>query len=990
MIHTVLIADRGEAAIRISRACAALGLRSVAVFAEDDTASLHIKRADSSYALPGRGEAAYLDTAAIVEAARQTSCDAVHPGCGGLSESVAFALACEAAGLIFVGPSPDLLTLFADKTRTRQIAAECSVPIPRFSTGPVGQTEEALVAQARHVEIQIIGDGHGGITHVGERDCTVQRRHHPLIEVAPSPGFQPMVRARMAQAAVAMARKVKCCGLCTFDFLLGANEGARFVFIEAKPRLQAQHTVTEEVYGVDLVAAQLRLAGGATLGELGLSQSAIAPPRGCAIQLRVTMESLQPDGDVRRTGGRIAAYEPPSGPGLRVDGCGYAGYVTSTAFDGLLAKVIVRAGTYAEAIARADRALQEFRLDGVASNIGFLRAVLRHPDFAANRVTTRWLDMTGPDLLAEIEPAPEADSEAAPDPEIVAEPGVSCIATISPGTVLVSVPIRAALLTLKVAVGDDVRRGQQLAVLQAMTLTHIVTSPIAGVVFRLPTNIGDILQPGQAVALISPEPPQVKAKPSAPTTNAVVFDSLRDFLAALRAQGQLLTITEQVAPEPDLGAASRAINEIGETVPTLLFTDILGFTGAQVALNVHGSWPNHALMLGMDKSATCKAQFLEFVRCYRRFPGEVAWRESAPWQECVIDRPEDINLLELLPLFRINRHDGGCFIDKAVVVSREDDRDRQTVGIYRLQVEGARRLGIQPAPSHDIAIHLQQAEERGEDLKIAIAIGNDPIITCVAAMPILYDQSEYAMAGALRGTPYPVVHSPASGLDIPWGSEMVLEGHIVGRQRETEGPFGESTGHDSGGRLMPVVEITKVSHRRNPILESLSLGMPWTELDYVHAINTSAPIFVQLKQEFPEVEAVNASITHGLVVIVSTRCRRGGFAKNIGLRVLTTPHGLAYAKLVIVVDETIDPFDLKQVMWALSTKFHPAHDLIIIPDVSAVPLDPGASPPGITHKMIIDATTPVPPDVRGNYDTPLDRPVQTDAWREKLMAMLRG
>ncbi len=234
------------------------------------------------------------------------------------------------------------------------------------------------------------------------------------------------------------------------------------------------------------------------------------------------------------------------------------------------------------------------------------------------------------------------------------------------------------------------------------------------------------------------------------------------------------------------------------------------------------------------------------------------------------------------------------------------------------------------------------------------------------------------------------MHSSYSGLDIPWGSEIVLEGHIVGRQRETEGPFGEFTGHYSGGRLMPVVEITKVSHRRNPILESLYLGMPWTELDYLIAINTSAPIFVQLQAQFPEVEAVNASYTHGLVVIVSTRCRRGGFAKNIGLRVLTTPHGLGYAKLVIVVDETVDPFDLKPVMWALSTKFHPAHDLIVIPDVSVVPLDPGASPPGMTHKMIMDATTPVPPDVRGNYDTPLDRPAGTDRWRAKLMAMLHG
>ena len=509
MIHTVLIASRGEVAIRIGRACAALGLRSVAVFATDDPASLHVRRADASHALPGGGEAAYRDVTALIHAAQQTGCDAVHPGDGCLSEDAGFARACEAAGLIFVGSSPDLLALFDDRMRTRQLAAECNVPTPGGSDGPVGLAEAVdcldSLGPARHVGIQIIGDGQGGVTQVGERDCTLQRCQRTLIEVAPSPGFQPMVRARMAQAAVAMARRVRLRGLCTFEFLLSASEGARFVFIGAKPWLQAEHTVTEEVFGVDLVAAQFRIAGGATLGELGLSQSAIAAPRGCAIQLRVRMEAIQPEGDARRTGGRIAAYEPPSGPGLRVDGCGYGGYVASTMFDGLLAKVIVRAGTFAEAIVRADRALREFRVDGVATNIGFLRAILRHPDFVANRVTTRWLDMSAPALLAAMEPGPEPESDAALESAPAAEADFSPVATISPGTVLVSVPVRAALLTLKVAVGDDVRRGQQLAILEAMTLQHVVTSPIGGVVFSLPPNIGDILQPGQAVALIAPE-----------------------------------------------------------------------------------------------------------------------------------------------------------------------------------------------------------------------------------------------------------------------------------------------------------------------------------------------------------------------------------------------------------------------------------------------------------------------------------------------------
>jgi len=474
----------------------------------------------------------------------------------------------------------------------------------------------------------------------------------------------------------------------------------------------------------------------------------------------------------------------------------------------------------------------------------------------------------------------------------------------------------------------------------------------------------------------------------------MTYDSLRDFLSHLDANGQLLTIDEQVAPEPDLGAACRAISDIGETTPALLFTNIHGYNDARVALNVHGSWPNHALMMGMDKNTPSKAQFFEFVRRYQSFPGEVETRTEAPWQECVIDDPAAINLFELLPLFRLNRNDAGCFIDKAVIVSREpdrpDDTDRQNVGIYRLQVKGPNKLGIQPAPAHDIAIHLRQAEERGEDLKVAICIGNDPVISCVAAMPILYDQSEYAMAGALRGKAYPVVHSSYSHLDIPWGSEMVLEGVIRGRQRETEGPFGEFTGHYSGGRLMPVLEVTRVSYRKQPIFESLYIGMPWTEIDYMTAINTSAPIYVQLKSQFPEIEAVNAAYTHGMVVIVSTRRRVGGFAKNVCLRVMTTPHGMGYAKVVIVVDETIDPFDLKQVMWAVSTKFHPAHDLIVLPDLSVVPLDPGSSPAGITHKMIIDATTPVAPDVRGHYSQPLDRPLGTDAWRAKLMEMING
>ena len=187
---------------------------------------------------------------------------------------------------------------------------------------------------------------------------------------------------------------------------------------------------------------------------------------------------------------------------------------------------------------------------------------------------------------------------------------------------------------------------------------------------------------------------------------------------------------------------------------------------------------------------------------------------------------------------------------------------------------------------------------------------------------------------------------------------------------------------------MPVIEITKVSHRRNPLFEHLYLGMPWTEIDYLMGINTCAPLHVQLKAAFPEIQAVNALYTHGLVVIVSTKRRFGGFAKAVGTRVLSTPHGLGYAKLVIVVDESIDPFNLPQVMWALSTKFNPKFDLVTVPGLSVLPLDPASDPAGITDKLVIDATTPLPPESHGHYSQELKDPVTTDEWLERLRKML--
>src|SRR6201991_3056099 len=419
----------------------------------------------------------------------------------------------------------------------------------------------------------------------------------------------------------------------------------------------------------------------------------------------------------------------------------------------------------------------------------------------------------------------------------------------------------------------------------------------------------------------------------------MAYDDLRSFLDTLDEEGQLLRITEQVMPEPDIAAAANAAPRLGEAAPALFFDNITGFTDAKIAMNVHGSWANHALALGLPKETGTKEQVEEFIRRWADFPVEPEWRENPPWAENTMDG-DDVDIFEVLPLVRLNDGDGGFYIDKAAVVSKDpddpDDSNRQNVGIYRIQVMGKAKLALLAVPMHDIAQHLRKAEERGEDLPIAITLGNDPVIPIVAATPMKYDESEFELAGPPRGAPAPIAAAPLTGLPVPWGSEVVIEGVIEGTKRQIEGPFGEFTGHYSGGRKLLVVRIDKISHRTSPIFEHLYIGVPWTEFDYLIAANTCAPLHMQIKADFPEVQAVNAMYTHGLVVIVSTKKRYGGFAKAVGMRVLTTPHGLGYAATVIVVDEDVNPFDLPQVMWALSTKMNPAGDLIHLPNLSVV------------------------------------------------------
>ncbi|MCG6207613.1 biotin/lipoyl-binding protein [Rhodopseudomonas sp. HC1] len=561
----LLIANRGEIAIRIARAAADAGLASVAIYPADDAASLHLRIADEAREIPGRGARAYLDIEAVIEAAKAAQCDALHPGYGFLSENADLARRCAEEGIRFIGPSPEALRLFGDKVAARQLATKTGVPIIAGTKGPStlddvqaffaslgdnaavmikamaggggrgmrvveraedlgeayarcqseakaafgsdGVYAERLIRNARHIEVQIIGDQHGAISHLWERECTIQRRNQKLVEIAPSPSLSDVLRARILESAVKLAKAANYDSLGTFEFLVdgdgGDGDGA-FAFIEANPRLQVEHTVTEEVLGVDLVRSQIAVAGGATLKSLGLDQASVPRPRGFAIQLRVNMETMDASGATRPSGGTLSVFEPPAGPGVRVDTFGYAGYKTSAAFDSLLAKVIVHAsGQWPDAVAKAARTLREFRIAGVDTNSSLLQAILAHPDFKADRVSTAFIDRNVADLVAAA--ANYAGTLVALPGGDAQQGGAKAAAEAVPeGAVSIVAPLQGTVVAITVAEGDVVRPGQQLAVLESMKMEHLVAAEQGGRIRRIVTADGVTLMQGEAILYLEP------------------------------------------------------------------------------------------------------------------------------------------------------------------------------------------------------------------------------------------------------------------------------------------------------------------------------------------------------------------------------------------------------------------------------------------------------------------------------------------------------
>ena len=622
-MRRLLIANRGEIAVRIARAAMDLGIHTVAVYSEDDANGLHLRIADEAVALNGRGVPAYLDIEGVVGRAVDANCDAVHPGYGFLAENADFATACADAGITFVGPRPEVLELFGDKGRARAASTGADVPVLRGTDRPttveeaqeffaaLGQGKamivkalaggggrgtrivasadeieqayercrseaerafgngglyvEELIQRARHIEVQLLGDEEGGLIDLGERECSAQRRHQKVVETAPAPNLSPTLRAAIIDAALRLGRAAQYNSLGTFEFLAfagrgsdtgnggspSAEAGGGFAFIEANARLQVEHTVTEAVTGVDLVQAQLRIAAGETLTGLGLGAPEAVRPRGFAIQARVNLETLDADGAVRPSGGVLTAYEPPSGPGVRIDGCGYAGYEANPAFDSLLAKVIAHSPSsdFTSVVKRASRALDEFRIGGPSTNIPWLQSVLNHPDFAAGNLYTRWLDDHAGELAAaagngrrqRFVPASALPTGPAPGPggtpsDDARDSGFAGarVDTVDPlalfahdqatkaaeaakpdtgadtagpqagheGAVGVVAPIQGTIVSIDVAEGDEVLRGQQVAVIEAMKMEHVLRAGTSGIVKQVTMAAGDTIREGYPLVFV--------------------------------------------------------------------------------------------------------------------------------------------------------------------------------------------------------------------------------------------------------------------------------------------------------------------------------------------------------------------------------------------------------------------------------------------------------------------------------------------------------
>ncbi|MEM8498917.1 MAG: carboxyl transferase domain-containing protein [Pseudomonadota bacterium] len=539
----LLIANRGEIAIRIAQAASSYGLATVAIHSEDDSNSLHIRHADESYELHGHGAAAYLDQSGVLSIAISCGADAIHPGYGFLSENAEFARACAGHGLTFIGPSADTLEQFGDKLAARQLARELKIPVAHGSFEPASIDQahqflaesnsgvmlkavsggggrgmravhsaetlesdwqrceseaktafangelyvEELLPSARHIEVQIAGDGKHFLA-IGDRDCSLQRRHQKVVEIAPAPGLPESCKEALYNYARALAAAANYRGIGTVEFLVWDNY-REVAFIELNPRLQVEHTVTEEVTGLDLVALQFSLSQQLTLEESGLSNAPLQ--QGFAIQSRLCSETMQSDCTALSQGGTITLFEPPSGPGIRVDHYAYGGYTTNPNFDTLIAKVVThtKQGNFQQAVTAHYRALCACKLNGIETNLDFLKSLIHNPGLAAQNFDTGFIEQNITDLLdSATHPTHfiQADADATRNRThqrfTLTEPeGSACLAS----------PMQGTVIAVNIQKGDAIHSGQELIVIDSMKLEHLIHAPCSGRIAELSVAVGD-------------------------------------------------------------------------------------------------------------------------------------------------------------------------------------------------------------------------------------------------------------------------------------------------------------------------------------------------------------------------------------------------------------------------------------------------------------------------------------------------------------------
>jgi len=441
MLRKILIANRGEIAVRIIRACAEMGIRSVAIYSDADRFALHVKKANESHCIGNEPLAGYLNIYALVDLAAATGCDAIHPGYGFLSENAEFARACKERGIIFIGPAADVIQRMGDKTEARKAMIAAGIPVTPGTEGNLEDVEEALtvaekigypvmlkatsggggrgirrcdnaddlqrnyqrviseatkafgsadvflekcIVNPRHIEVQVLADHHGNAIHLYERDCSIQRRNQKLIEIAPSPQLEEAQRQYIGGLAVLAAKAVGYTNAGTVEFLLDDND--RFYFMEMNTRVQVEHTITETITGVDIVEEQIRVAAGF---PLRFKQEEISR-RGFAIQFRINAED--PQNSFLPSFGRITRYYAPGGPGVRTDTAIYTGYDIPPFYDSMLAKVVVSAHTWEDAIKRGERALRDMGLFGIKTTIPYYLEIMKHPEFRAATFNTGFVE----------------------------------------------------------------------------------------------------------------------------------------------------------------------------------------------------------------------------------------------------------------------------------------------------------------------------------------------------------------------------------------------------------------------------------------------------------------------------------------------------------------------------------------------------------------------------------------------------------------------